>query len=861
MEKATTLTKIIYRLIQLQNRIGKVSTVERESNLQILEYHSVVSHCQNLIADLPANRWHKHWRRAIRWVKKRVPLLHPDTIHTVAKELRRRQEKEGRPPPQGMDDPPDPSNPLSSFEENPGETSKGALTAQTPDPGRSARPCRGELISEALPDPQESQSTSQSLTNLHPPKRSGIHIRSLKPTRSILILGDNNIRILPCVNPNIQMEVLPDTKLYDAIRILRKGTPTSPEVQKVILSFGLDDRGQTYTAIMKKQLNQLVYVAQKTFPNALILIPVINFSPNLPHRVRRTISFLNHLIREILHPIPRIPRERFQTEADDITWTRPTAALLWEHWKQYLEIQDETHIRPTIHSHVANLSSLTLTQPQLELLSKGLSFVPSWNTGRNVRRQLTSDVTQYHRRLKLLAHYGPDPEEQTNRLPFISPSLWEPDRDKLPPELLLLIQMDSEHLPRLIPKPDNPNLSPDEVEALQHLARNRSIVIKPADKGGKAVILNRTDYIKEGYRQLNDPKYYRKLPTPIYHSTATLISSILDTLKKSRTLNSKQIEYLKGEPDPKPRRFYLLPKIHKPPEMWPEPFHIPAGRPIVSDCGSESYRTAEFIEFFLNPLSTKHKSYLRDTKHFVEKVRSISLKEPCFLFSMDVESLYTNIDTSRGMQIIQQYLEKYPDPARPDRELLQLLHINLTRNDFQFNNEYFLQLSGTAMGKKNLLHLMLTYTWPTGKKQPFSNAPFYPSNTSATLTISGESGNTHKKSLTNLSGSSIHTTQVLNFRQSYIRLALTSSTLQLLRGRISIKQGSSKFAYLLNRLTPTPFYIKKAFTPHTHLKGFLNPSFFVLNASALGFRTTQQLRGNSFRPSEIGDTLGAFYGE
>lgn len=44
---------------------------------------------------------------------------------------------------------------------------------------------------------------------------------------------------------------------------------------------------------------------------------------------------------------------------------------------------------------------------------------------------------------------------------------------------------------------------------------------------------------------------------------------------------------------PRPKRFYLLPKIHKEPEEWRLPGEIPQGRPIVSDCNSETYHTAE----------------------------------------------------------------------------------------------------------------------------------------------------------------------------------------------------------------------------------------------------------------------------
>ena len=47
------------------------------------------------------------------------------------------------------------------------------------------------------------------------------------------------------------------------------------------------------------------------------------------------------------------------------------------------------------------------------------------------------------------------------------------------------------------------NISCEKRAAIQSLKRNKNIVIKPADKGGATVILNKSDYIKEGKNQLN----------------------------------------------------------------------------------------------------------------------------------------------------------------------------------------------------------------------------------------------------------------------------------------------------------------------------------------------------------------------
>ncbi|XP_029282304.1 uncharacterized protein LOC115004773 [Cottoperca gobio] len=70
------------------------------------------------------------------------------------------------------------------------------------------------------------------------------------------------------------------------------------------------------------------------------------------------------------------------------------------------------------------------------------------------------------------------------------------------------------------------------------------------------------------------------------------------------------------------------------------------------------------------------------------------------LFTIDINSLYTNINTVLGLKTVSSIFNQYPDKHRPDSELLQLLSICLNNNDFLFNNNHFLQVSGTAMGQR-----------------------------------------------------------------------------------------------------------------------------------------------------------------
>jgi len=77
----------------------------------------------------------------------------------------------------------------------------------------------------------------------------------------------------------------------------------------------------------------------------------------------------------------------------------------------------------------------------------------------------------------------------------------------------------------------------------------------------------------------------------------------MDDLYDKRFINAKQRNYLRGDSEPRARIFYMLPKIHKDPAKWSIPHKVPPGRPIFSDCSSETYHTAEYLDFFLYPLS------------------------------------------------------------------------------------------------------------------------------------------------------------------------------------------------------------------------------------------------------------------
>ena len=106
------------------------------------------------------------------------------------------------------------------------------------------------------------------------------------------------------------------------------------------------------------------------------------------------------------------------------------------------------------------------------------------------------------------------------------------------------------------------NLSKFETLGLQELSQNPNIVIKEADKGSAIVVMNSSDYLREGYCQLNDSDFYTKLqndPTP---EIKRRIDDTLTQMRSKGLITEDNFDYLSIDQFSE-GRFYLLPKIHK----------------------------------------------------------------------------------------------------------------------------------------------------------------------------------------------------------------------------------------------------------------------------------------------------------
>ena len=208
------------------------------------------------------------------------------------------------------------------------------------------------------------------------------------------------------------------------------------------------------------------------------------------------------------------------------------------------------------------------------------------------------------------------------------------------------------------------------------------------------MVQNRTDYIKTALEHLNDPVTYMVLDGDPTLAICSNINRLLKNFHNKGLLNKDMVAFCSPPKKVRPARFYLLNKIHK------NPMGI---HPIVSSCDSATENISQFIDYWLQPIMKSLPSYLKDTLQLINELKEISVEPDTILVTVDVKSLYTCIPHDEGIaackEALNSTLESNPD--RPDISILIcLLEIVLKNNTFEFDNKFYKQLQGTAMGTK-----------------------------------------------------------------------------------------------------------------------------------------------------------------
>ena len=208
------------------------------------------------------------------------------------------------------------------------------------------------------------------------------------------------------------------------------------------------------------------------------------------------------------------------------------------------------------------------------------------------------------------------------------------------------------------------DLSNMEQKELSKLSNDDSIVIKPENKGGAAVILSTGHYQSMIMQHLLDENTCKKLD---YCIDSKIQSNLLTFLRKYKmSFTEPEWKFLNDKLH-EVSNFYGLPKIHKSMvlesaintqnseiiEMF-EPNDLKL-RPIVRGPNCPKRKLSQLIEILLKPFLKHIKSLICDSLDFLNKCPR-DVDEDTEIVTFDVISLYASIPHEFGLEAIDDFL-------------------------------------------------------------------------------------------------------------------------------------------------------------------------------------------------------------
>ena len=163
--------------------------------------------------------------------------------------------------------------------------------------------------------------------------------------------------------------------------------------------------------------------------------------------------------------------------------------------------------------------------------------------------ELSADINDFTRRMRLKEyfHVHNNSTQPNEHNPWTPPT----DRD---PALNTYVDTIKHDILTVNRNHITDNLTKDERQTLRDLKKRQDIIIKPADKGSGTVVMDKSWYIDECNRQLNDAKFYRQLDGDITDTIQQRVTVYIERMFNDGYIDEKTKKYL-VQTNVKPGRF------------------------------------------------------------------------------------------------------------------------------------------------------------------------------------------------------------------------------------------------------------------------------------------------------------------
>lgn len=240
---------------------------------------------------------------------------------------------------------------------------------------------------------------------------------------------------------------------------------------------------------------------------------------------------------------------------------------------------------------------------------------------------------------------------------------------------------------------DNNQLDQDFTYTKQYLKQQTDLIVLKSDKGGTTVVMYRDEYNNKMLDLLGETSTFKKINKDPTHTVQTKANKFVTEMETKRNLTKLEAKELRIYNTVCPK-IYGNPKIHKP--------NVPL-RPIVSGVQSPTIQIAKFIAKILNnAYNNSNEYYTGDTFRFAEFMENKTIPLNYKVVSLDVINLFGNITKELSVRIISQKWNIIKDFAYnlTKNYFIKLIEFVLDNNFFSFQQVYYKQVFGCAMGSK-----------------------------------------------------------------------------------------------------------------------------------------------------------------
>ncbi|CAF3086307.1 unnamed protein product [Rotaria socialis] len=253
------------------------------------------------------------------------------------------------------------------------------------------------------------------------------------------------------------------------------------------------------------------------------------------------------------------------------------------------------------------------------------------------------------------------------------------------------------------------------IRSTRHHIKKSNIIIRPTDKSKVLHLGSVHDYHRKALQYMSETNAYNEITSGINpcQNHLQMVLTLIDPMLKNKDINLQLWkQYMRPNAATiELAHLYFIPKPHK--------IGTPL-RPIVSSIKAAATGVSHFLDILLRPMFnqvTKATTFINgiDFVRQIENYRNSGRFLPTTLFvTFDITNLYTMIPRHGAIAALQN-LSKHADNRRIHGmtidTITRLARLVLDTNCFVYNNKYYQQIRGGAMGSPFTMTLANVYMW------------------------------------------------------------------------------------------------------------------------------------------------------